>query len=1007
MATAQLGTVLRHIRGLAADPRINERTDGALLRTFLSGNDPSAFEALLRRHGPMVLRVCRRALGNAHDAEDAFQATFLVLAQKARSIRKREALASWLHGVAYRMATDARRAAARRHRHESRANPTPPRDPALSAAWQELQALLDEEIAALPETLRAPFVACCLENQSCAAAAQQLGLEEAAVWKRLSRARKRLQGRLARRGVALTAMLAAVAVGAAGAAAVPRPLAATILKAAARVGAGQALTGGTVSAKVLALVEGMNRTMFLNKCNTAILLLTCTAIVGAGLGMAVVRGAAGAEPPAGRAAPPEAARGESKKEGQPAADAPARDKDAIQLSGRVLDPDGKPVAGAKVHLLQWGPAYGGPPPDKAPKVWAETDRDGRFSFTAPRYYGELFVTAAGFAPGWETTGRLQSAVLVGAPQETRPAEDNLVVRLAKDDVTVNGRLLDLQGEPVAGAAVRVFALKASPDGKLDKWVAAVKKRTLGQSFRDEEYLSSFHIDGLAHFFPPITTDKDGRFQVKGVGRERIVDFTVEGPTIETRVLHVVTRPGLGEADLRIPENTIYFGGGEVKELRMKPYYPPSFTHTADPCRVVSGVVRDKATGKPIAGAVVRGDQPVRYPAYYNRTTTDKEGRYRLTGLALTPEGRLIVPGPSVVVLPPEGEPYLALRKAMPADRESKETKFDFDLPRGVWLEGQVKDKATGRGVLAQLQYFPLTEWKLEGRMILPAGPEVQQFRDPFRQLTTDQQGKFRILAAAERGVLGATAISEQSNHYRTGVGADKINDEGAKEQPGGGAMFAVPPGGPSVDAFDTLVEVKPEKGAASMRCDVELDPGRTVTVQVRGPDGKPLDGVRAHGQFARSSFNGWSREPLASEFTLYGLEPGKTRTLLLDHPKKNLAARREVKGDERGPVVVTLGPAAAAVGRLVDDDGRPLANVDILVQFRPSKDTQPFQGYYHSRSLRTDARGKFRIDGLIAGESYAGLVQRQAYVQPIFDDLSLKGGDSKDLGDLKVRKPGQ
>src|SRR5262249_11222887 len=156
--------------------------------------------------------------------------------------------------VAYRMATDARRAAARRHKHESRANPTPPRDPALSAAWQELQALLDEEIAALPETLRAPFVLCCLENKSSAEAAQQLGLEEGAVWKRLSRARKRLQGRLTRRGVSLTAVLAAAAVGANGASAVvPRSLVGPTVKAAAQVGAGQALAAA-VSGTVLALV---------------------------------------------------------------------------------------------------------------------------------------------------------------------------------------------------------------------------------------------------------------------------------------------------------------------------------------------------------------------------------------------------------------------------------------------------------------------------------------------------------------------------------------------------------------------------------------------------------------------------------------------------------------------------------------------------------------------------------------------------------------------------------
>jgi RNA polymerase sigma factor (sigma-70 family) len=278
MATAQLGAVLRHIRGLAADPKVGEPSDGALLRAFLGRNDQSAFEALLRRHGPMVLRVCRRTLGHVHDADDAFQATFLVLARQASSIRKRASLASWLYGVAYRMATHAKRAAARRRGHESRAKPPQPRDPALSAAWQELQALLDEEIAGLPEALRAPFVCCCLEDQSCAAAAQRLGLKEATVWKRLSRARKLLRERLTRRGLALTAVLAAAAVGAGGArAAVPRGLVGPTVQAAAQTIAGRALAGCPVSARVLSLVEGVNQAMFLSKCKTALLLLVCTA----------------------------------------------------------------------------------------------------------------------------------------------------------------------------------------------------------------------------------------------------------------------------------------------------------------------------------------------------------------------------------------------------------------------------------------------------------------------------------------------------------------------------------------------------------------------------------------------------------------------------------------------------------------------------------------------------------------------------------------------------------
>jgi len=243
------------------------------------------------------------------------------------------------------------------------------------------------------------------------------------------------------------------------------------------------------------------------------------------------------------------------------------------------------------------------------------------------------------------------------------------------------------------------------------------------------------------------------------------------------------------------------------------------------------------------------------------------------------------------------------------------------------------------------------------------------------------------------------ATGEERNRYRTGVGADKITDEGAKDN---GGVFAAPPTGIPADAFDTLVEVKPEKGATSVRCDVELDPGRALTTQVRGPDGKPLDGLRVNGQFAHFSYNGWSQDLLASEFTVYGLEPGKKRTLLLEQPKKNLAARREIKEDEHGPIVVTLQPAGVAVGRLVDDDGRPLANAEIALWFplAPNVASHP-----HSRRFKTDAQGKFRIEGLISGISYQGYYLPQpVYAQLIFDDLSLRSGEVKDFGDLKAKK---
>src|SRR5262249_20049544 len=127
MATAQLSTLLRHIHTLAVNHGAQQRTDRQLLDDFVARRDEAAFTALVARHGRMVLRVCRRVLGHEQDAEDAFQATFLVLASRARSICKREALGNWLHGVAYRTAMKAKRSAARRRTHEARLRELTPR----------------------------------------------------------------------------------------------------------------------------------------------------------------------------------------------------------------------------------------------------------------------------------------------------------------------------------------------------------------------------------------------------------------------------------------------------------------------------------------------------------------------------------------------------------------------------------------------------------------------------------------------------------------------------------------------------------------------------------------------------------------------------------------------------------------------------------------------------------------------------------------------------------------
>jgi RNA polymerase sigma factor (sigma-70 family) len=183
--------------------------DAELLMRFTADRDPRAFRALVERHGAMVLDVCRRVLGNSHDAEDAFQATFFVLALRAASITRPELLGNWLYGVASRTAAKARLAARRRSVHEKRGQSIPmaAAEPSLDAAWREVLAALDEEINSLPDKYRLPIVLCYFEEKTNEEAAALLGCPAGSMSGRLQKAREKLRDRLKRRGLALAAIL--------------------------------------------------------------------------------------------------------------------------------------------------------------------------------------------------------------------------------------------------------------------------------------------------------------------------------------------------------------------------------------------------------------------------------------------------------------------------------------------------------------------------------------------------------------------------------------------------------------------------------------------------------------------------------------------------------------------------------------------------------------------------------------------------------------------------------
>jgi RNA polymerase sigma factor (sigma-70 family) len=288
MARQPLALVLDQVRRLIGPRSSDDRADAQLLERFSVHGDEAAYEALVQRHGPMVLGVCRRILRNHQDAEDAFQATFLVLARKARSIRRRGVVGSWLYQVAYRAALEARARAVRRPEHDTQAMTMRTTETPTDADWQELCNVLDQELHALPEKHRTPLVLCYLEGKTHEEAAGQMGLPRGSMAKRLTAARERLRERLQARGVAIsTAGLGTLLT--AHTAAVPASLLHATVKAGPLFASGKAAVTGAASARVIDLSEGVLHAMFLGKMKLAVVGVLVVGVLGLGTGWVASR----------------------------------------------------------------------------------------------------------------------------------------------------------------------------------------------------------------------------------------------------------------------------------------------------------------------------------------------------------------------------------------------------------------------------------------------------------------------------------------------------------------------------------------------------------------------------------------------------------------------------------------------------------------------------------------------------------------------------------------------
>ena len=334
MTSGRYGLALRQVGRLLGGGTVGALGAGQLLERFAVDRDEAAFEALVGRHGPMVLGTCRRMLADPHDVDDAFQATFLVLARKAGSIRDADRLGPWLHGVARRVATRSRALSARRRSRERPGVEEQAIEPPDALEVSEHRAAIDEELSRLPEKYRAPLVLCYLEGLTHDEAAEQLRWPVGTVRSRLAGARDRLRDRLTRRGLAPTAVVPAILTQTS----IPQALLSTTVR--------LATSAGAAPAHVASLAKGALIAMMWDKFKVIAAVGLMAGLTVGGAGVAAQKGDTGKDPVRKELAPistnkpavPDQPGSTDPRPGEPILDA-----SLIQLIANPDRYDGKPV----------------------------------------------------------------------------------------------------------------------------------------------------------------------------------------------------------------------------------------------------------------------------------------------------------------------------------------------------------------------------------------------------------------------------------------------------------------------------------------------------------------------------------------------------------------------------------------------------------------------------------------------------------------------------------------
>ena len=417
----------------------------------------------------------------------------------------------------------------------------------------------------------------------------------------------------------------------------------------------------------------------------------------------------------------------------------------LEFAGRVLDPYGEPLIGARLHMVYAGYTA------KIPQVVrATTDAEGRFHFTvagrdfddesfkSARQTAQVVATREGFGLGWSSS----------------PAADgvdlrDLTIRLTRDDEPIVGTVVDLEGRPVAGAIIREQQILETEDGDLSPWLDVCKQTNGGSQGIEQTYLNR-RLWPCGAGLSTATTDAQGRFTIRGVGRERLIRLRVEGPEIATKNIGVLTRRG----------DPIRVNRGRGNETRLfEIFYGAQFSYAAEPAKPVIGIVKDRDTGTPLAGVRIACEQTGDFSFHNNNaieTISGTDGRYRLVGLPQHIDSPLLA-------IPAPGQPFLPAAIEVPKRTSLEPVIVDIGLKRGIAIKGRVTDQKTGKPVRAHVEY---RAYRDNPSLADAPGFEAARIAD---QHESESDGTFLVFGLPGRGMIAARAMPG-SQPFLRGIG---------------------------------------------------------------------------------------------------------------------------------------------------------------------------------------------------------------------------------------------